>query len=433
MTTDIAGELDSFMKRLFPLCRSISGNANRATLSILSEIVPIEQHEVASGSLVNGWRVPEEWSIRDAYIETGTGDRVVKFSDSNLHVVSYSTALACTMSWEELEPHLHMHPTMPNVIPYRTSYYKRTWGFCVTKNQYEHLKHDGGPFRVVIDSDLYPGSITYGECLLPGRSKKEILISCYICHPSMANDSLSGVVLTAFLARYISNLSCRYWSYRIVFVPETIGAIAYCSINESALKLIDFGLVITTVGGPGQIGYKQSWDDRHPINSVVEEVLHECDEPFIKYPFDIHGSDERQYSSVGLRINCVTISKDRYYEYDEYHSSADDLHFVTGNQLSKSFRIYTRLIDKLEQREIYVTEYPNGEPMLSGHGLYPKDGGVQNPEPGELSDLDIILWILFFADGTHSLQDISRILQVPLGSLKAKTKTLELKGILRRV
>lgn len=252
------------------------------------------------------------------------------------------------MDWAELRPRLHRHPELAGAIPYRTSYYKRNWGFCVTHAQYAEMERHDGPFKVVIDSELNPGALTYGEYLVPGRSTEEYLLSCYLCHPSMANDSLSGVLLTAFLARYIAGLKNRHWSYRIVFVPETIGAIAYCACNEAAMKAIDIGLVITTVGGPGKFGYKQSFDPLHPINAMIEDVLAETGTEFITYPFDIHGSDERQYSSQGFRINAATICRNRYYEYAYYHSSFDDLSFVTAKQIAETLEIYVRLIDRLE-------------------------------------------------------------------------------------
>jgi aminopeptidase-like protein len=433
LLTDYTSEIDSYLQRLFPLCRSITGEGNRETLRILSEIVPIVQHEVPSGTQVYDWVVPDEWNIRDAWVATAEGRRIVDFKENNLHVVSYSTPINIEMPWAELKLHLHIHPELPHAIPYRTTYYKRDWGFCVTQSQYAELEKLEGPFEVVVDSELQPGSLTYGECLLPGRSSQEILISCYICHPSMTNDSLSGVLLTTFLAKHLQDMESRHWSYRIIFVPETIGAITYCSKNEKAMKQIDMGLVVTTVGGPGKVGCKQSWQKGHAINRMIEEVMSEAEQDFITYPFDIHGSDERQYSSQGFRINCVTICKDRYYEYPEYHSSLDNLDFVTGEHIALTCSLYRKVIDKIESRRVYRNLIPCGEVMLSRHDLYPVGGGAQRPELGGRSELDLILWVLFLCDGCNSLSDIAVELEVDESSLLPIVERLLQKGVLANV
>lgn len=426
-------EIEDYLNRLFPLCRSITGDANRQTLSILSEIVPVVTREIASGTEVYDWVIPDEWNIRDAWIAAPDGRRIVDFKQSNLHVVSYSEPVRQVMEWAELKSHLHVHPDLPDAIPYRTSYYHRDWGVCVTHAQFAELEALQGQYEVVIDSELKPGALSYGELILPGESEQEILLSCYICHPSMANDSLSGVLLTAFLARYLANLKHRHWTYRIVFVPETLGAIAYCALNEAAMKAIDMGLVITTVGGKGKVGYKQSWDAAHPINRIIEEVLNDAREAFLTYPFDIHGSDERQYSSQGFRINCATICKDRYYEYPEYHSSLDNLDFVTGEQIAHTLALYCRLMDKVEARKVYRNRISCGEVMLSRHDLYPASGGAQRPELGGRSELDLILWLLFWCDGKKSLQDIALILDVEEAVLEPIVAGLEEKGVLQGV
>lgn len=415
---ELLAEIDAYLKRLFPICRSITGNGNRETLRILQELIPLTVHEVPTGAIVYDWTIPDEWNIRDAWIAAPDGRRIVDFNASNLHVVSYSEPVRGNFTWAELQAHLHTHPTLPEAIPYRTSYYKRDWGFCLTHAEYRELEQHGGPFDVVIDATLQPGSLTYGELLLPGRSSQEILLSCYICHPSMANDSLSGVLLTAFLARDLMASADRYYTYRIAFVPETIGAIAYCAHNEAAMQKIDTGLVITTVGGPGKFGYKQSFDPDHAINRLIEEVFSDAGEDFITYPFDIHGSDERQYSSQGFRINAATISRDRYYEYPQYHSSLDNLEFVNATQLQKTLALYIQLIDRLETRRIYQSRIPNCEVMLSRHNLYPATGGAQLPEFGGRSELDLILWLLFLCDGRRDLEGIAKQLNVSLDTLQ---------------
>lgn len=428
----LAAEFDRWMQRLFPLTRSLTGAGNRETLRHLAELVPLTIHEVPSGTRVYDWVVPDEWNIRDAWIATANGRRIVDFARSNLHVVSYSEPVRGRLTWDRLAPHLHTHPSLPEAIPYRTSYYRRTWGFCVTRAQYDALHADGGPFDVVIDSDLAPGSLSYADLVIPGASDQEILLSCYVCHPSMANDSLSGVVLTAFLARALGERPRRY-SYRVAFVPETIGAVAYCALNEAALQRIDLGLVVTTVGGPGRFGYKQSFDVRHPINRLIEEVFRETGVQFATYPFDIHGSDERQYSSQAFRINMATICRDRYYEYPQYHSSLDDLSFVTGRQMAETFALYVRLIDKLEARLIYRSRQPHCEVMLGRRGLYPADGGALRPERGGRSDLDLLLWLLFLCDGRMALQEIAARLDVPLDRLAELAERLAAQDLLEHV
>ena len=426
----IADEFSDYLSRLFPICRSLTGDGNRQTVRVLDEIVPLRKTEVQSGTKVYDWIIPDEWNIRDAWIATADGQRLVDFRKSNLHVVSYSEPIRKTMEWHELELHIHTHPTLPEAIPYRLTYYRRDWGFCVTHAQYNKLARTGGPFEVVIDSDLRPGSLTYAECLLPGRSAREVLLSCYICHPSMANDSLSGVLLTAFLARHLNELKDRRWSYRVAFVPETIGALAYCAANETAIKQIDMGLVITTVGGPGPIGYKQSWNPSHFINRLIEEVFDDVGLLCKTYPFDINGSDERQYSSQGFRINCATICKDRYYEYPEYHSSLDNLDFVTGAHIAETYALYVRLIEKIESRRVYRNKISHGEAMLSKRGLYPTLGGRMRSEKDGRSELDLMLWLLFECDGRKSLEDISIELAVSPERLENVVRTLVDSGVL---
>jgi aminopeptidase-like protein len=429
----LAAEIDAYLHRLFPIARSITGNGNRQTLHILEEIIPLAIHEVPSGAAVYDWTVPDEWTIRDAWIAAPDGRRIVDFHLSNLHVVNYSEPVCDTLDWAALRPHLHVHPELPGAIPYRTAYYKRTWGFCLTHAQYRELESLGGPFEVVIDSDFKRGALSYGECLIPGRSSQEVLLSCYICHPSMANDSLSGVVLTAFLARELLRRKERRYSYRVAFVPETIGAIAYCAANEAAMKRIDLGLVITTVGGPGKFGYKQSFDPSHPVNAMIESVFAAAGVEFVTYPFDIHGSDERQYSSQGFRINAATICRDRYYEYPYYHSSLDDLSFVTAEQIAETFGLYASLIDKIENRRIYRNRIPHGEVMLSRHDLYPATGGAQRPELGGRSELDLILWLLFLCDGRQDLDNVAEKLGVSPTALAALADRLVAHGVLEIV
>ena len=403
-------EINKYLKDLFPLNRSLTGKSNRKSLQILQNIISLKIKSIKSGTKVYDWTIPPEWNAKDAYIKDSKGKKIISFKDNNLHLMSYSIPLNKTMSWDNLKNKLITHKTLPDAIPYRTSYYDSNWAFCVNHKQYNKLKNSNGPLSVKIDTEFNKnGSLVYGEYLLKGESKKEILISTYICHPSMANDCLSGMILTAFLARKMSNMKLK-WSYRFVFVPETIGMIAYCKMNEQKIKDIDTALVITTVGGTGKIGFKESWDKNHKINITIESVLKEKKINFIKYPFDIRGSDERQLSSQAFRINSATISKDKYFEYKFYHTSKDNLDFVKSANILKTYNLYLNTIRKIEKWKIYKTKMPNCEYMLSKKGLYNKIGGSFLEK--YKSKQDILLWILFLSDGNLNTKQISSKINV---------------------
>ena len=450
--TDYLEKIDGFLHKLFPICRSITGEGNRETLRILREIVPLKILEYPSGTPVFDWLIPEEWEIRAGFIKNLRGELMVDFHQNNLHVMNYSRAVQGEKSFEELQPHLHYLQKLPDAIPYRTTYYNNDWGFCLTRQQYKYLAEDGGPFKIFIDTSFKKGSLTIGEILIEGKNAEEVLISTYICHPSMANDNLSGMILTAFLAKELLSRKKLNRSYRIIFVPETIGAITYCAMNEKVMKAIDLGLVVTTVGGPGKFGYKQSFNENHAINRLIEETLREAGYDFTTYPFDIHGSDERQYSSPGFRINTATICKDKYYEYSGYHNSLDNLDFVKAEHIQQSLQVYLKLIDKLEEQyNIFKTEidceknepdrrekyfiscYTNCEVMLSKHGLYPEVGGRVLPRKNNTSELDMILWLLFYCDGDRSISDISKKINISSEQLIRVAYILEEKGIMKRI
>jgi len=456
---DLGEEIDRYMYRLFPITRSITGSGNRETLRILQELVPLTIKEYQSCTPVYDWIIPDEWLVRDAWIKDHKGNKLVDFQQSNIHLVSYSEPVHKTISFEELKARLHTHPELPDAIPYRTSYYKRDWGFCVTHKQYEVLRKTGGPLEVRIDSEFNSnGSLTIGELLIPGESDHEILISTYICHPSLANDNLSGAVMTAFLVRELLQQPKLNYSYRIIWVPETIGAIAYCAMNEVVMKKISTGLVVTTVGGPGAFGYKRSYNKNHPINTIIEEVFQEeglfpsslslQPSTYKTYPFDIHGSDERQYSSQGFRINIASITKEKYYEYPYYHTSLDNLDFVKGEQIEQTMKLHLKALKKLNALEFsalipsslplnlesgaYKNLYPNCEVMLSKHGLYPKTGGSQIPKIGGRDELDLILWLLFWCDGQCSISDIANKLSMDSMVLEKVANKLEQRRVLER-
>jgi aminopeptidase-like protein len=431
-TIDRSAEIDRYLKRLFPIHRSITGEGVRETLRILGEIVPLEMKEYPSGEQVYDWTIPKEWVIRDAWIKNSRGEKVVDYGKSNLHVMSYSVPVRATLSLNELAGHLYFLENMPDAIPYRTSYYREDWGFCLSYDDYRRYFRDGETYEAHIDSDLHDGCLTVGEVLIPGRKSREYLISTYICHPSLANDNLSGTILTAFLARELMGMQLNF-SYRIIFVPETIGAIAYCARNEDAMRKIEAGFVATTVAGPGKYGYKQSFDPGHPINSAVEHAFRESGIDFVTYPFDIHGSDERQYSSQSFRINVVTLCRDKYYEYACYHTSKDDLAFVSPERVDESLRLYLRAISLLDGSPVYRSLYPNCEVMLSKRGLYPHTGGAFLPEAEGYGESDLILWLLFYCDGVRPIYDIAHKLKVPVELLLRVAERLRKEGLVEWV
>jgi aminopeptidase-like protein len=419
-------EIDKLLKKLYPITRSITGDGNRETLKIFQEIAPIKIREYLSGQEVYDWIVPKEWNIKNAWIKNSKGEKVIDFKNSNLHIVSYSISVNEKLRLIDFKDHLFFLENSPDAIPYRTSYYNETWGFCLSFNDYEKFfSDDNEEFEIFIDSSLENGSLSIGELLIEGKGKKEYLLSSYICHPSMLNDSMSGAIAATFIAKELLEKQQQLeHSYRIIFVPETIGAIAYCANNEKEMKGIDNGLVLTTCGGPGQYGYKQSWDKSNFINGMIEDVFKDNGIEFLTYPFDIHGSDERQYSSQGFKINCATISKDKYYEYDYYHTSLDNLAFVKADNLNKTVNLYLQLIDKMDKNIVYTNLQKNCEVMLSKHGLYPKTGGALLPN-SEASALDIILWSLFYMDGSISLYEISKKINVDIALVYYEAKKLE--------
>jgi aminopeptidase-like protein len=430
----LVSEIDSYLKELFPIARSITGLGNRESLKILQRIAPLQVEEYKSGKSVYDWIIPDEWNVKDAWIKDSFGNKIIDYKECNIHIVGYSIPVHTTMNFKELRPKLFYDNRIPDSIPYRTSYYHKDYGFCVTKKQYEKLKSINTPLEIKIESELDPnGSMTIGELLIPGASKQEILISTYFCHPQLANDNLSGFLMTAFLARKLLEKKDLKYSYRIVWVPETIGAISYCSVNEKQMKDIDMGLVITTVGGSGSFGYKQSFNIEHPINRIVESTFMDSSIDFIKYQWDIHGSDERQYSSKAFSINTITISKDKYYEYPQYHTSSDDLSLVNGSQIYDSLKIYLQLIEKFENRVLYKNTNPYCEAFLSKHDLYPKEGGTLRPKLKGKSEVDVILWLLFLCDGSMSVEDISLKIGIDKEIINDFSIRLENKGLLKKV
>lgn len=410
--------------RLFPICRSITGNGVRETLQILSEYLPnLKVHEVASGTQAFDWTVPEEWNVRDAFIVGPDGTKVIDFKQNNLHLVSYSIPFNDTITLDELEHHLYSLPESPDVIPYVTSYYQQTWGFCLRHRDRVALKP--GLYQVVVDSSLKPGHLTYGELRIPGRSKDEVLFSTYICHPSMANNEVSGPVVATFLARLIMSLESPRFSYRFIFVPETIGSIVYMSQHFRQLRRhVAAGFVVTCVGDNGQFSYLPSRTGDTLADRVADHVLKNSVDAFTRYDFAQRGSDERQYCSPRMDLPVVSIMRSKYHEYPEYHTSADDMDFISQQGLTGSVEIYRRCVQVLETNVVPHTTTV-GEPHLSSRGLYPTIGGqIDN------SLINDIVNVTAFADGSLDLLQIAESIQRPSWSLAPTVALLEQHGLI---
>jgi len=435
----VGQEIDRYLSRLFPICRSLTGDGNRQTLSILKEIVPIELKEYPSLKEVYDWEIPPEWNISDAWIKDCHGNKLVDFRDNNLHVVGYSEPVRAVMKFGELAPRLHYLDAQPDAIPYRTSYYQRDWGFCVTKKQHELLKATQGELDVCIDASLDPnGAMTIGELIIPGRQKAEFLISTYICHPSMANDNLSGIMLTAFLAKALLEKGIPNYTWRFVFVPETIGAIAYLYHNEDVIREINGGLVVSCCGGAGEFGYKATFQNNHLVDRACHLAFKQYGIQPILYPFSPKGSDERQYSSPGFRIPVATITKDKYYEYPEYHTSLDNLDFVSGEQLARTLEIYQEVVNILDGNRVFHSLCHNGEPQLGRRGLYPTLGGgidqgdsVTPNQEVINKQIDVMNWLLFLADGKNDLVSVSEHANCTFEESIATAEKLAKAGILQ--
>jgi len=413
-------EIDALLKRLFPICRSITGNGVRKTLSIIRTHVPLKIKEVPTGTKVFDWTVPKEWNIKDAYIKDPSGEKIVDFKKNNLHIVGYSIPVNTKMKLSGLKKHLHSIPEKPSIIPYKTSYYKENWGFCVTHEQLTSLKD--GTYEVVIDSSLKDGSLTYGELLIPGKSKDEVLISCGICHPSMANDSLSGVVLATLLAKELLKKKGRY-SYRFLFIPETIGAIVWLAGNKTGAKRIKHGLVATCLGDSGQFNYKKSRAGNASIDTAVEKALKDSKMPYSILDYWPTGSDERQFNSPGFSLPIGSLMRSVYGHFPEYHTSGDNLDFVKGKYVEETLRLYAEVIFILENDALCTSRNPFCEPQLGPRGLYDD----HHPEEFVIS----LLWLANYSDGKNTLLDIANIADQPFRAVQAAAESLEKVGFLR--
>ncbi|MEO8040686.1 MAG: DUF4910 domain-containing protein [Betaproteobacteria bacterium] len=416
-------ELFDCVADLYPICRSITGEGVRETLARLARLVPLSVHEVPSGTTAFDWTVPNEWNIRDAYVKDIHGQRVVDFQRSNLHVVSYSAPICRRMPLSELRPHLHALPDRPDWIPYRTTYYTDGWGFCVSQRQLDALPD--GDYDVCIDASLRPGSLTYGEAYVRGASEEEVLISCHVCHPSLANDNLSGVAIAAHLARRLRDVSPRY-SYRFLFVPATIGPIVWLARNESIVPVIRYGLVLAGLGDAGRLTYKKSRRGDTSIDRAATRVLRRLGEPKV-LEFSPDGYDERQYGSPGFDLAVGRLSRTPYGDYPEYHTSADNLEFVKPAQLAASLAACLEIFSALEGDRRYVNTCPKGEPQLGKRGLYHAMGGSPQSPASERA----MLWVLNLSDGRYGLLDIAERSGLGFEDIERAATVLHAHGLLK--
>jgi aminopeptidase-like protein len=414
---ETGAEMHELMSDLFPLCRSLTGDGVRQTFDRIERDVPLERTAIASGTQVYDWTLPREWNIRGATLTGPGGERIADFADSNLHVLNYSAPVRGTFLLEELRPHLFTDPERPEVIPYRTSYHDENWGFCLPHARYEQLAD--GNYEVAIDSTLENGHVVYAERFLPGESDDEVLISTYVCHPSLANDNLSGIALAATVARHLAGRSLRR-SYRFLFGPATIGPLAWLSRNEKRLPRISAGLVATCVGDSGPFTYKRSRQGNAEIDRVVEAVL---GDPGAIEEFSPLGTDERQFCSPGFDLPVGVLSRTPPNRFPEYHSSADNLQLVRPEALGESFERYLDVIEVLERNRAYRNLSPKGEPQLGKRGLYRAVGGGSFTE-GPL------LWVLNLSDGRHDLLAVSERSGVPFVEVADAADALVEAGLL---
>ena len=405
------------INELYPIFRSITGSGVRQTLGVLQKYIPVEMREVPSGTQVFDWTVPQEWNIRQAFIATLDGERIVDFAAHNLHIVHYSEPMDRVVEIDELRRHLHTIPDAPEWIPYRTSYYSKSWGFCLSQKRLDRMTEPR--YRVVIDSSLLDGHLTYGELLVQGRCDETVLVSTHICHPSLANDNLSGIAVAAALARYISGPQPRY-SYRFLFVPGTIGSLSWLATNEDKLQNIKYGLVLSCLGDAGDVTYKRSRQGTAPIDRIVSHVLGHDGRPSKIVPFTPFGYDERQYCSPGIDLPVGCLMRTQPGGYPEYHTSADNPEYLSPDSLAHSLAILQQIVGVIEGDGSYRNCSPKGEPQLGRRGLYRAMGGQSVVGDQQMA----LLWVLNLSDGKHSLLDIAEQAGLPFASIRTAASAL---------
>jgi aminopeptidase-like protein len=423
---DAGARMHRLIAELYPICRSITGSGFRATLLHLAQQIPLEVHEVPTGTQVFDWTVPKEWNIRDAWVKDPSGRKAIDFQQSNLHVVNYSVPVHRVMPLSELRRHLHTLPDQPAWVPYRTSYYQENWGFCLADNVLRSLPD--GDYEVYIDSTLTEGSLTYGEYHLPGRRDEEVLLSCHACHPSLCNDNLSGVALVATLARLLSGASLEY-SYRFLFIPGTIGSITWLAINEQIASRIRHGLVVACVGDAGKLHYKRSRRGDAEIDRAVAHVLRHSGGEFEISDFSPYGYDERQYCSPGFNLPVGSLTRTPHGKFPQYHTSDDNLDFVNPAALGGSLQAYLSVLRVLEGNNRYLNLKPKCEPQLGKRGLYRTVGGL--PEAGQIELA--MLWLLNYSDGDHSTLDVAERASLDFRLIQEAAKLLVDSNLLKPI
>jgi len=425
ITQNIGDEIFALAAKIYPICRSITGNGVRTTLREISAHIALQVHEVPTGTAVFDWTVPREWNIRDAYIKNEQGQKIVDFAQSNLHVMSYSVPIRQRISLGELKTHLHTLPDQPDLIPYRTSYYAEDWAFCMAHRQLESLRDES--YEVLIDSSLADGYLTYGEYLHEGETEDEFLFSTHVCHPSLANDNCSGVALLAHLAKRMAGLRTRY-SYRFLFAPGTIGEITWLAHNEYNTQRIKHGLVISMVGDGGGPTYKKSRRGNAKIDrAMIHSLRHSELMPTI-LDFSPYGYAERQYCSPGFNLPVGLFQRSRFGTIPQYHTSADNLDFIRPDHLSESYCLIAQTIDVMENDAVYCNTMPKCEPQLGKRGLYGAVGGGKDAAATNMA----MLWVLNLADGTRSLLDIAERADLPFAMIRSTAELLRTHGLLKR-
>jgi aminopeptidase-like protein len=417
-------EMMSLITELYPICRSITGNGLRETLHKIGNIIPLRITEVPTGTQVLDWEVPKEWNISDAYIKNSAGEKIVDFNNSNLHVLNYSTPVNQKMSLKELSLHIFTIPEKPSLVPYRTSYYNENWGFCMSHDQFSALADE--EYEVVIDSDLSPGNLTYGEFYIKGTVEDEVLISTHVCHPSLANDNLTGISVCAHLARALSTEE-PYYSYRFIFIPGTIGAITWLAKNDSQVHRIKYGLVTSLLGIDSVFTYKRSRRATAKIDQITEHILSRYQNKIIN--FIPYGYDERQFCSPGYNLPVGNLCRVPFAQYPEYHTSGDNLEFISPKALEDSLNVFIEIIQNIEADRYFINLFPKGEPQLGKRGLYGSIGGTNDSKMSQMA----FLWVLNYSDGNHSLFDISVISEIDIRVILNAADLLLSKGMLKEV
>ncbi|MEU8746138.1 DUF4910 domain-containing protein [Streptomyces parvulus] len=422
--TGTGERMHALVERLYPLCRSITGDGVRDTLAIVDEYVPLRVHEVPTGTRVLDWTVPQEWNVRDAYIADADGRRVVDFAASSLHVLGYSAPVSATMTLAELRPHLHTLPDRPAWVPYRTSYYERDWGFCLAQDTLDAMPE--GEYEVRIDSTLADGHLTYAEHVVPGQVTDEVIVSCHVCHPSLANDNLAGVAVAAFLARELAERT-PYYTYRFIFAPGTIGAITWLARNAERVELVRHGLVLACAGDRGDLTYKRSRRGDADIDRVMRHVLSASQRPHRITEFTPYGYDERQYCSPGFDLGVGSLTRTPYAGYPEYHTSADNPDFVSPRAMEDTLAVCREAFAVLDRDRRYVNLSPYGEPQLGRRGLYDSLGGRSDAKQAQMA----MLWVLSLADGEHGLLDVAERSGLPFETVADAAEALHAAGLLK--